>query len=65
MLRHPPLLLFSPSSCRPGFDRGDGLADGGVLLDVDGPVDPLVPDRRLVGSVHHVDLDLDGPGERR
>ena len=43
---------------RPRFDRGHGLADGRILLHVNGTVDGPVPDRRLVGPVHHVDLDL-------
>ena len=43
---------------RPRFDRGDRLANGGVLFDVDRAVDRSVPHRRLIGPIHHVDLDL-------
>ena len=50
---------------RPCFDRRDGLADGRVLLDIDGSVDRLVPHGRLVRAVDHVDLHLDSPRERR
>ena len=50
---------------RPCFDRGDGLADGRVLLDIDGSVDRLVPHGRLVRAVHHVDLHLHRPRQRR
>ena len=49
----------------PGLDRGHRLSDGRVLLDVDGSVDGPIPDRRLVAPVDHVDLHLDGSGERR
>ena len=48
---------------RPCFDRRDGLADGRVLLDIDGAVDRLVPHGRLVRPVHHVDLHLHRPRE--
>ena len=50
---------------RPGFDRRDGLADGRVLLDIDGAVHGLVPHGRLVRPVNHVDLHLHRPRERR
>ena len=43
---------------RPRFHGRDGLADGRVLLYIDGTVDRPVPDRRLIGPVHHVNLDL-------
>ena len=43
---------------RPCFDRGDGLANGRVLLHIDRSVDRSVPDRGLVRPVHHVDLNL-------
>jgi hypothetical protein len=43
---------------RPCFDRGDGLANGRVLLHIDRAVDRSVPDRGLVRPVHHVDLNL-------
>ena len=61
----PPQQAGDAGDARPGLDRGDGLPDGRVLLDVDGPVDDLVPDGRLVGPVHHVDLHLHRPGQRR
>jgi hypothetical protein len=49
---------------RPCFDRGDGLADRRVLLDVNGAVHGLVPDGRLVRAVDHVDLYLDCSRQR-
>ena len=62
------LLLAFPfwvsSTNRPCFDRGHGLSDGRVFLDIDGAVDGLVPHGGLVGAVNHVDLDLDRPRER-
>ena len=44
---------------RPGFDCHDSVADILVLFDVDWAVDDLVPDGRVVGPVHHVNLDFD------
>lgn len=44
---------------RPGFDRHDFVADILVLFDEDRAVDDLVPDGRIVGPVHHVNLDFD------
>lgn len=46
---------------RPGLDRDDFVADVLVLFDVDGPVDHLIPDGRVVGPIHHVYLDLHCP----
>lgn len=50
---------------RPGFNRYHFCPDWLVFFYVDGPVHDVVPDRWVVGSVHHVDLDLDTPRQRR
>jgi len=50
---------------RPGFNRYHFCPDRLVFFYVDGPVHDVVPDRWVVGSVHHVDLDLDTPRQRR
>lgn len=50
---------------RPCFDRGHGLSDSRVLLHVNGAVDPLVPHRRLVGSIDYIDFNLNCSRERR
>ena len=50
---------------RPGLDRNDFIADILVLFDVDGAVDHLVPDGRIVGPVDHVYLHLDRSRKRR
>ena len=57
-------MKLAPFPNRPCFDRLNRLSHGRVLLDIDGPVDGLVPHGRLVGPVHHVDLDLHRSGER-
>ena len=44
----------------PCFDRDDPIADARVLFDVHRPVHDLVPDGRVVGPVHYVDLHFDG-----
>ena len=43
---------------KPCPDRGDGGACGGVLLDIDGPVGPLLPHGRLVVAVDNVELNI-------
>ena len=50
---------------RPGLDRNDFVADILVLFDVDGAVDHLVPDGRVVGPVNHVNLHFNRSGQRR
>lgn len=50
---------------RPGFNRYHFCPDWLVFFYVDGPVHNVVPDRWVVGSIHHVDLDLDTPRQRR
>lgn len=50
---------------RPGFNRYHFCPNRLVFFYVDGPVHNVVPHRWVVGSVHHVDLDLDTPRQRR
>ena len=50
--------LAAASVYKPCPDRGDGGACGGVLLDIDGPVGPLLPHGRLVVAVDNVELNI-------
>ena len=50
--------LAVASVYKPCPDRGDGGACGGVLLDIDGPVGPLLPHGRLVVAVDNVELNI-------
>lgn len=45
---------------RPGLDRDHFGADRHVLFYVDGAVNGVVPDGRVVGAIHYVDLNLNG-----
>ena len=46
---------------RPCFNRSYGLSDRRVFFHVDRTIDGAVPNRRFVGPVHHVYLDLNCP----
>jgi hypothetical protein len=50
---------------RPGFYGNNFCPDGHVLFNVDGPVDHMVPDWRVIGAIDDVYLYLDSPRERR
>lgn len=45
---------------RPGFDRHNFSPDREVLSNVDGSVDHVVPDGRVVRAVHDINLNFDG-----
>lgn len=49
---------------RPGLDRDHLGADRHVLFYVDGAVYYMVPDRWIVGAIHDVDLNFNGPFQR-
>lgn len=50
---------------RPCFDRSHRLPDGGVLFDINGSIDRLIPDGRFVRPIYHVDLDFNCSRQRR
>ena len=52
-------MTHKASADRPCFDRGHRFSHGRVLLNVNGPVNGLVPDGRFVRPVNDVDLDFD------
>lgn len=45
---------------RPGFDRHNFSPDREILSNVDGSVDHVVPDGRVVSAVHDINLNFDG-----
>lgn len=50
---------------RPGLDRDYFGPNGHVFFNVDGAVNDVVPNRRIVGPVYDVYLYFDGPLQRR
>jgi len=48
--------LFARKMNRPGFDRDDFAANGHIFLDINGPIDSMIPDGRIVGTIDHIDL---------
>lgn len=50
---------------RPGFDRHDFSPDREILSYVDGTVDCVVPNRRIVSTIHDIYLYFHGSGQWR
>lgn len=50
---------------RPGFDRDDFAANGHIFLDINGPIDRMIPDGRIVGPIDHIDLYFDSTRQWR
>lgn len=45
---------------RPGFDRDDFAANGHIFLDIDRPINGMIPNGRIVSPIDHIDLHFDG-----
>lgn len=50
---------------RPGFDRDDFAANGHIFLDIDRPINGMIPNGRIVGPIDHIDLHFDGTRQWR